>query len=285
MIDDSTVRQIRTAIVPAAGLGTRLRPLTSAIPKEMLPLGRGPVLGHVLDELRSARIEHVVIVVSPAKEMIRSYFGGGEERGLRIEYVVQPEMRGLGDAVLRAEPLVRGQVFAVAFGDCLIEYDARRDSPLARMIQIADQEAADAVALAETVPADRVSRYGILQPVGNCEPPAAPFRIADIVEKPALADAPSRLAVAARWILSPSIFDCLRATPNDGKSELSLTDAVRILLGSRDANVWAVPLDSGERRVDIGGWDTYLAAAADYAMRDPEHGAGVRSVVCRGGRA
>src|SRR5437588_8937489 len=90
--------RIERAIVPAAGYGTRLRPLTEAIPKEMLPLGRKPVLEYVLEELRGAGITDVLFVVSTGKEMIRKYFGDGERFGVRCTYAIQPEMKGLGDA-------------------------------------------------------------------------------------------------------------------------------------------------------------------------------------------
>src|SRR5690349_17245036 len=99
---------IDRAVIPAAGHGTRLRPITSAIPKEMLPLGRKPVLEHVLDEIRVAGITKVLFVVSPGKEMIESYFGDGQRFGVACDYVVQPQMLGLGDAILHAESWTNG---------------------------------------------------------------------------------------------------------------------------------------------------------------------------------
>src|SRR5258708_38696284 len=116
-----TVKRIRRAIVPAAGYGTRLRPLTNAIPKEMLPVGRKPVLEYVVEELRAAGIESALLVISAGKEMIRTYFGNGSRCGLSMEYVMQKEMRGLGDAVLYGESWVGGEHFALALGDCVFE--------------------------------------------------------------------------------------------------------------------------------------------------------------------
>ena len=112
---------MRRAVVPAAGFGTRLRPLTNAIPKEMLPIGRKPVLHHVVDELLTAGLTEVLFVISPRKEMIREYFGDGSEFGINCEYTIQPEMRGLGDAILRSEPWTANEPFMVAFGDCMVK--------------------------------------------------------------------------------------------------------------------------------------------------------------------
>src|ERR1051326_3097400 len=106
--------RIRKAIVPAAGFGTRLHPLTKAIPKEMLPLGRKPVLQYVLEELKAAAIEEALLVISPGKEIIRNYFGDGAKFGIAIQYAVQNEMRGLGDAVLHGEEWANEEHFVVA---------------------------------------------------------------------------------------------------------------------------------------------------------------------------
>src|SRR5438552_1123528 len=111
---------IRHAVIPAAGLGTRLLPLSRALPKEMLPVGRRPVLEYILDELRAAGIERALLVISEAKEAIRQYFGAGGA-GLRLDYAIQPEQRGLGDAILCAEEWAADNCFVVALGDCLIE--------------------------------------------------------------------------------------------------------------------------------------------------------------------
>src|SRR5579872_3838049 len=129
------------ALIPAAGFGTRLRPLTSAIPKEMLPLGRKPVLEYVVEEMRGAGLTRLLFVISPGKELIRSYFGDGSRWDVHCEYVLQYEMRGLGDAVLHGESWTEGRPFVVAFGDCIIETElstldsSARGSPLVRLIR------------------------------------------------------------------------------------------------------------------------------------------------------
>jgi UTP--glucose-1-phosphate uridylyltransferase len=264
---------IDRAIVPAAGYGTRMRPLTHAIPKEMLPLGRKPALEYVLEELREAKIRRALFVISPRKEMIRDYFGDGSAWGVRCEYAIQPQMLGLGDAVLRGESWVERRPFVVAFGDCVIETNG--EPPLVRLLRTHTTERADATVLTERIAPDRTRKYGIVAPVGET---GAAFPLSDIVEKPEPEQAPSNLAVAARWALSPRIFSHLRRLRPDSGSELNLTDAVRNWI-AEGGRVWAVAMGEGESRCDIGGWETYLKAAAKAAARDPEFGGAVREML------
>lgn len=270
---------IQQAIIPAAGYGTRLRPLTLAIPKEMLPLGRKPVLEHVLDELRLAGIRRVAIVLSPGKDVIRNYFGDGSRWEIECDYVIQPEMKGLGDAILLAEQWSRGEPALVAFGDCVIE--SQNDVPSARLLTAHVTRGADATVLTQRVPHDKIARYGVVKPASGADMEAS-FQVEDIVEKPAPEEAPSDLAVAGRWVVSAPVFDLLRRSPYGANGELNLTDPVR--LGLREGLlVWAVPLRPGETRRDIGGWETYLTAVAEYALRDTEVGEEVRrSIAARG---
>src|SRR3972149_10513154 len=119
------------AIVPAAGFGTRMRPLTNTIPKEMLPVGRRPVIEHVLAELRDAGIRRVLVVIAPGKEIIQRHLSDGTPWGTECEYVVQEEMRGVGHAVLLGADWTQGRPFLVAFGDSMIAHEGRR--PTARL--------------------------------------------------------------------------------------------------------------------------------------------------------
>src|SRR6266540_1644115 len=179
---------IDQAIVPAAGYGTRLRPLTLAVPKEMLPLGRKPVLEHILEELKSAGIRRVLFVVSPGKEMIRTYFGNGSRLALECEYVIQPEMKGLGDAILLSEPWCGGQAALVAFGDCVIE--SPDSLPSARLLNAHIQTNAAATVLTQRIPREKTGKYGIMKPIDGADT-SQPFQLEDIVEKPVPAEAPS----------------------------------------------------------------------------------------------
>jgi UTP--glucose-1-phosphate uridylyltransferase len=261
---------ITRALIPAAGFGSRMRPLTAAVPKEMLPLGRKPVLEYIVEELESCGICEILLVISSAKEGIRSYFGSGEAFGVSLTYTVQEQMRGLGDAVLHGSDWAGGDPFVVAFGDCIIE-SAGHDA-LKRLIDTHRSTGAFASALAQEVLIESVSKYGILRPA---EPAHASFRFDRIIEKPPADSAPSRWAVAARWILDQGIFTFIEKTTPDSKGEVGLSQAVdRALLDGREA--WAVPLKPDERRLDIGSWDTYLAAAARAIINDPDYGENIR---------
>jgi UTP--glucose-1-phosphate uridylyltransferase len=283
------VAAIHRAVIPAAGLGTRLRPLTNAIPKELLPIGRLPVLAHVAAELRSAGFTEALFIVSDSKPQIRSYFGDlyAADNGcldapnhlppLRCSYVVQTQQRGLGDALLYAEEWTDGLPFAVAFGDCII--DAPDPSaPLRRLVAAHTARSAGATVLTEAVPRENVFRYGVLAPETSLPPDGnGVFRVAGIVEKPSPEDAPSNLVVAARWILGPAIFTYLRRSVPDSRGEIGLTDAVRDLINDGGA-VWAAPLKDGEQRSDIGNFETFFAAFVRAAIRDKELGSLTRGV-------
>jgi UTP--glucose-1-phosphate uridylyltransferase len=271
-----SVRRPAVAVVPAAGFGSRLRPLTDITPKEMLPVGRRVALERIVDELRAAGMVRIVFVLSPAKEpLIRGHFGEGAP-GTSFDYVIQPEMRGLGDAVLRAEPHVRvGEPFVVALGDAVFE-EPKEGSVTTRLADAfaASPDQAALGLVVQQVPRERLSRYGVVRPAGAAS--AEPFPISDIVEKPTPAKAPSDYAAAARYILTTDIFDILRATRPGQNGEIQLTDAMRAILAQGRTGV-AVPLKPGEVRHDIGGLDSYFKAFAAFALTDPEQGDGLRA--------
>jgi UTP--glucose-1-phosphate uridylyltransferase len=241
------------------------------------------VLAYVLEELRGAGISDVLFVVSERKPQIRALFGDGmpvegELPAVRIDYVTQVEQRGLGDAILQAEAWADGEPFAVAFGDCLMESEGRMGggAPLCRIIDTHVERGAAATACVERVAWERVSRYGVVAPEAGRDPASdLPFRAVDIVEKPKREEAPSNLVVAARWVLDPEIFNALRRTPIDSRGELQLTNAVRISTQSGNP-LWAAPLQPGEARRDIGGFDSFFATFVRAALADPECGEAAR---------
>jgi UTP--glucose-1-phosphate uridylyltransferase len=277
--------RIHRAVIPAAGLGTRLRPLTRAFPKELLPIGRKPVLAHIAAELHAAGITEVLFVVSERKPQIRDYFGesyAGEEgenweTPLRCDYVTQTQQRGSGDAVLYAQDWVGNAPFLAVFGDCLMDAPEPA-APLRRVLATHREQQAAATVLVETVPWEKVARYGVLAPAQPLDAPTAPFAAADIVEKPAPQDAPSNLVVAARWALQPAIFAFLRRLEPDTRGEFSLTDAVRALCREQGP-LWGVPLLPGEARRDIGSMESFFTAFVRAALRDSDYGNIVRRVL------
>ena len=245
------------------------------------------MLAHIVRELRLAGISEALFIVSDRKPQIASYFGNlCDERllerhnlpPLRCSYVTQTTQRGLGDAILISEDWVGKESFVVAFGDCIIDSPTDSSHPLRRMISTHLEKAALATVLVEKVALEKVSRYGILTPLNDqADKLAICFPAKDIVEKPTPETAPSRLAVAARWILNPDIFDALRHGSLDSKGELNLTDVIKPLL-TAGGILWGVPLLPGEARRDIGNFETFFAAFIRHAFEDSEYGETTRKL-------
>jgi UTP--glucose-1-phosphate uridylyltransferase len=280
------------AVVPVAGHGTRLLPSTKSQPKEMLPVGRKPVVQYVVEELAWSGVKRLLFVTGPGKASIENHFDlnpemiallretGKEElleeldferQALEYCYTRQRRQLGLGHAVLCARPFVGQQAFVVALGDSIIGLHAQTRI-VRRMVEAFAAELADAVIAFEEVPRDQVKNYGIAKPRGDA---GDVFPLADLVEKPSVEEAPSTLAVAARYVFSPAIFDHLAATKPGKGGEIQLTDAVRALI-HRGGKVLGVRLPAGERRYDIGNFESYYAAFAEFALADPKYGPGLR---------
>lgn len=247
-----------TAVIPAAGMGTRLYPLTYAIPKEMLPLGPKPAVQLVVEELLAAGVKDFVIVIGKKKEAIAEHFMALRATeplfsgdGVNIHFASQPHPRGLGDAVLCAECGIKGD-FIVALGDAVIHGDDF--GGLMRRMLAAHRETGSAATIAaQQVPLQDTSRYGIIAP-GEAGPQSS-VRILDLVEKPGPDKAPSTLAICARYVLSADIFEVLRScTPGHG-GEVQLTDALQVLVRERAG--YAVPLAEDEERWDVGSLKGY----------------------------
>jgi UTP--glucose-1-phosphate uridylyltransferase len=262
-----------TAVIPAAGMGTRLWPLTYAIPKEMLPLGPKPAIQLVVEELVHAGIKDFVIVIGKKKEAIAEHFMAlraaqpiFSDPAVTIRFAYQPRPRGLGDAVLCAEGLVEGR-FAVALGDAVIA-GPQFGGLMQRMLQVQEATQAAAVVAAQRVSPEDTSRYGILAP--GEEGPTGSLRVLDLVEKPGPEHAPSNLAICARYLLSPDIFEILRGLPAGHGGEVQLTDGLRVLATTQTA--YAVPLIEGEERWDVGSPVGYGQACVKAWCSHPEYG-------------
>ena len=280
------------AIVPVAGLGTRLLPATKSMPKEMLPVGRKPVVQYVAEELEAAGVTQILLVTGRRKQAIEDHFDAdpelaaalqraGNERlladlaytngGSRFFYTRQAEPRGLGDAVLYGAEFAGADPCVVSLGDSII-YGEREGATLRALVAGHIASGACATILVEDVAADDVYRYGIVAPAGPADPPPGePFRLRDIIEKPRVGAAPSFLAVAARYVFNPDIFEALRQTQMDTRGELQLTDAIRLLI-QWGRPVYAWRLRAGERRYDIGNFESYFRAFLDFALADERYG-------------
>jgi UTP--glucose-1-phosphate uridylyltransferase len=285
-------RSIGKVVIPAAGLGTRLLPATKSQPKEMLPVGRKPILQHVVEELLGARLDQILIITGRRKRAIEDHFDadpyletaleGGEadaapawlEGEARFFYTRQSAPRGLGHAVSLAAEFVDRDDCVVALGDSLI-WAEDPAAPLRAMMEVHEQLGAAAVVAVERVEPALVDRYGIVSIDGAEPPPGEPVAMTGVVEKPSAGSAPSNLAVAARYVFSPAIFEALARTPPDERGEVQLTDAIKRLIDN-GLPVYAWPLGPGQRRYDVGNFASYFRAFVDYALEDGEHGRALR---------
>jgi UTP--glucose-1-phosphate uridylyltransferase len=293
---------ITLAVVPVAGLGTRMLPATKAQPKEMLPVGRKPVVQYVVEELGRVGMQRVLFITGPNKSAIENHFDvnheliqnlretGKEELLLELAYERAPlqyfytrqrQLLGLGHAVLCARSFVSNEPFVVALGDSIIGLHAQSDI-VRRMIHCFVEREAAAVIAFEEVPTSEVKHYGIAHPKDprGLEDLAGlardVFALADVIEKPNAHDAPSNLAIAARYVFAPTIFDALAQTSAGKGGEIQLTDAIRLVI-QNGGKVYGMKLRAGERRYDIGNFDAYFRAFVEFALADEQHGQSLRS--------
>ena len=282
---------INIAVVPVAGLGTRLLPATKSQPKEMLPVGRKPVVQYVVEELTRMKMKRVLFITGPGKTSIENHFDLNEEliqelresgkeelleeleyerAPLQYFYTRQRELLGLGHAIQCAEPFVGNQPFVVALGDSIIGMHAKSDI-VQRMSRCFAENNASAVIAFEKVPLEEVHRYGIARPKQEGET----FEIEDLIEKPSRAEAPSNLAIAARYVFAPTIFDAIKRTPPGKGGEIQITDAIRLLIKD-GGKVFGICLRADERRYDIGNFQAYFRAFVEFALEDEKQGPALR---------
>lgn len=286
-------------VVPVAGMGTRLLPATKSQPKEMLPVGRRPVVQYVVEELQAAGLNQILFVTGRKKSAIEDHFdpdpdlvrtlsdGGGyalleelqfTETHARFYYTRQSVPRGLADAVNHARDFVGQDHFVVALGDSIIK-SSDGNSFLRELISAHLNSGAACTIAVEEVEPDEVYRYGIVKPRAD-EQLKGDFAIEDLIEKPKIDRAPSNLAIAARYVFSPAIFEAIDRTAPDRNGELQLTDSIRLLL-QLGQPVRVMLLRPGERRYDIGNFESYFKAFIDFAVADEKYGYLVRQYLKR----
>ena len=240
-----------TAIIPAAGKGTRFLPATRVIPKEMLPIGAKPAIHCIVEEAIAAGADDIVVIISEEKEIIRRYFEGDPELSAKVRYVYQKEQRGLGHAVLQAAGDVKGPVL-ILLGDALVS----GPNPSVEMVAVSKANGGASVIGMEQVPQEKVSRYGIIAVEGSVPTAGGSARIVDLVEKPSVEDAPSNLAIAGRYLLDDAIFGLLATQQPGHGGEIQLTDAIRRLLERKPVYGYVYP----GKRQDIGNPAGYFTA-------------------------
>ena len=287
--------QIKTAVFPVAGLGTRFLPATKASPKEMLPVVDKPLIQYAVEEAYAAGIRHMVFVTGRNKRAIEDHFDTAYELENELEqsgkhallavansvvpqdmmcsYVRQPRALGLGHAVLCAEHLTAGSPFAVLLADDLMLGPPAGKPVLAQMAEVFQRLGCSILAVQEVPPQD-VSRYGIVagKPVSE-----RLLQIERIVEKPSPEQAPSCLAVAGRYILTPSIFEQIRQQTRGAGGEIQLTDGISGLLRQETAYAYSYQ----GKRYDCGSKEGFLQATVEIALSHPEVGPSFRSYLSK----
>jgi UTP--glucose-1-phosphate uridylyltransferase len=274
----SSGRAITKAVLPAAGKGTRMRPLTYLFPKEMLPVGRKPTVQYVLEEAIEAGLTEILVITAPEKlDDAEAFHAVIRETDAALSFAVQHPPAGLGDAVLRARAWVGGEPFAVLLADTVME-TGERQSALQRLLSAHRRRRAAATILVQPVPRRMIPRYGIVAPHKGADGSA--FRIDHLVEKPPASEAPSNLAIAGRYVFEPEILEALAEQPPGWLNEVQLTDAIEALC-RRGEPVYGVKMTNKDRRHDIGDFETYFRAFFDIACADEELGESFRAYARR----
>ncbi|MFB2636594.1 UTP--glucose-1-phosphate uridylyltransferase GalU [Shewanella bicestrii] len=283
--------QIRKAVIPVAGLGTRMLPATKAIPKEMLPVVDKPLIQYVVSEAIAAGIKEIVLVTHASKNSIENHFDTSFELEAQLERRVkrqlleavqsicpkdvtvisvrQSQAKGLGHAILCAKSVVGDAPFAVLLPDVIID-DAScnlKTDNLAAMVSLFDETQVGQI-MVEGVPHHLVNQYGIADVNGHDLQPGESEPLVELVEKPPVDEAPSNLAVVGRYVLPAAIWPLLAKTPAGAGDEIQLTDAIAMLMKQETVNAYYMQGKSH----DCGNKQGYMRANVEYALRHSEIG-------------
>ncbi len=276
--------KIRKAVIPAAGFGTRFLPETKAMPKEMLPIVDKPTIQYIVEEILASGIEEILIISGHAKRAIEDHFDSSPEleqhlveagklkeleeirkiSDIKVHYVRQPYMRGLGDAILCAKEFVDGEPFGVILGDDIV-YTGNGE-PALKQLMNRYYETGSTVVGCQVVPEEKVSAYGIIQGEKTENPDL--LKVVDMIEKPSIKEAPSCFAALGRYVITPEVFDILEQTKPGKGGEIQLTDALRVM--ARCGNVYAYNFTG--KRYDTGNKLGYLKAVVEFALRREDLG-------------
>ncbi len=280
---------VRKAVIPVAGLGTRMLPATKAIPKEMLPVVDKPLIQYVVREAIAAGIKEIILVTHSSKNSIENHFDKSFEleatlekrvkrqlleevqnicpKDVTIMQVRQGDAKGLGHAILCARPLVGEHPFAVLLPDVLIDDAACNlaNDNLTEMVRLFDDSLVSQI-MVEPVPQQEVNQYGIADTNGATLNAGDSSPMSAIVEKPPRDEAPSNLAVVGRYVLSANIWPLLEKTPAGAGDEIQLTDAIAMLMEREPVNAYLIR----GRSHDCGSKLGYMKANVEYGLRHPE---------------
>ncbi len=272
------LKQIKKAIIPAAGLGTRFLPATKAMPKEMLPILDKPTIQYIVEEASRAGIEDIIIVTGKHKRAIEDHFDNQKELEMALEdkgktellekvqystelanifYVRQKEQKGLGHAIYSARQFIGNEPFAVLLGDDIVESDI----PAIKQLMDVYEETGNSVIGVQEVPETDTHRYGIIDPLSKEE---RRYEVQKFVEKPKQGTAPSNLAIMGRYVLTPEIFDYIKTQKKGAGNEIQLTDAIERM--NNDYQVFAY--DFIGNRYDVGEKLGFVKTTIEYALKD-----------------
>ncbi|WP_418248385.1 UTP--glucose-1-phosphate uridylyltransferase GalU [Dialister invisus] len=277
------MQKIRKAVIPAAGFGTRFLPATKAMPKEMLPIVDKPTIQYIAEEILESGIDQILIISGHAKRAIEDHFDSSPEleshlyehgkmsvlkeikkiSSIKIHYVRQQYMRGLGDAILCAKEFVDGEPFGVILGDDVVYHPEK--SALKQLMEQYEQTGGTVIGC-QCVAPERVSAYGII--AGKEINDKGLLKVDDMIEKPSISEAPSRVAALGRYVITPEVFEVLEQTAPGKGGEIQLTDALRVM--AHAGNVYAYCFEG--KRYDTGDKLGFLKANVEYALRRDDLG-------------
>ncbi|MFW3612297.1 UTP--glucose-1-phosphate uridylyltransferase GalU [Staphylococcus caprae] len=274
------MKQIKKAIIPAAGLGTRFLPATKAMPKEMLPILDKPTIQYIVEEASKAGIEDIIIVTGKHKRAIEDHFDNQKELEMVLEnkgktdllekvqystelanifYVRQKEQKGLGHAIHSAKQFIGDEPFAVLLGDDIVE----SDTPAIKQLMDVYEETGHSVIGVQEVPESETHRYGIIDPQSKH---GRRYEVQKFVEKPKQGTAPSNLAIMGRYVLTPEIFDYLETQKEGAGNEIQLTDAIERMNSKNQ--VYAYDFEGD--RYDVGEKLGFVKTTIEYALKDKD---------------
>lgn len=272
------MKQVKKAIIPAAGMGTRFLPATKAMPKEMLPIVDKPTIQYIVEEAIESGIEDIIIVTSHTKRAIEDHFDTNfeleeslkrsgkfallekvKEAEIDIHYIRQKEAKGLGHAVWCARKFIGNEPFAVLLGDDIVQAET---PGLRQLINQYDATGSSVVGV-QTVGNDETDRYGIVDPASKED---RLYKVHNFVEKPKLGTAPSNLAIMGRYVFTPEIFDFLEKHKIGAGGEIQLTDAIQMLNEIQDVYAY----DFEGTRHDVGEKFGFVKTTIDFALENEE---------------
>lgn len=272
--------KVRKAIIPAAGLGTRFLPATKAQPKEMLPIVDKPTIQYIIEEAVASGIEEILIITGRNKKCIEDHFDKSVELEMELEknhkedllelvrgisdiadihYIRQKEPKGLGHAILCAKAFVGNEPFAVLLGDDVVDSEV----PCLKQLMDCYKEYKTSILGVQTVAKEDVNKYGIVDGI-HIEDRV--YKVKKLVEKPAVEEAPSNVAILGRYIITPQIFDVLANTQPGKGGEIQLTDALETLI--ENEAMYAYNFEG--RRYDVGDKLGFLQATVEFALKKEE---------------